>query len=94
MVSSSIFLLWDIYKLLDQSFQYLINLSFRVFKRAARINAQRLILVGTTEWQKGMVGVKILSSGEQYEIKLDELEWSVRNFFFFGDFCILFMLMS
>lgn len=47
---------------------------FRVFKRAARINAQRLILVGNTEWQKGMVGVKILSSGEQYEIKLDELE--------------------
>ncbi|KAK9192911.1 hypothetical protein WN944_003605 [Citrus x changshan-huyou] len=45
-----------------------------VFKRAARINAQRLILVGTTEWQKGMVGVKILSSGEQYEIKLDKLE--------------------
>ncbi|XP_031256568.1 histidine--tRNA ligase, chloroplastic/mitochondrial [Pistacia vera] len=45
-----------------------------VFKRAARINAQRLILVGNTEWQKGMVGVKILSSGEQYEIKLDELE--------------------
>ncbi|XWS43559.1 hypothetical protein CRYUN_Cryun16bG0114400 [Craigia yunnanensis] len=45
-----------------------------VFKRAARTNAQRLILVGNTEWQKGMVGVKILSSGEQYEIKLDELE--------------------
>lgn len=90
MVSSSIFLLWNIYKLLDQSFRYFINLSFRVFKRAARINAQRLILVGTTEWQKGMVGVKILSSGEQYEIKLDELEWSVR-IFFFGDFCVLFM---
>lgn len=90
MVSSSIFLLWNIYKLLDQSFRYFINLSFRVFKRAARINAQRLILVGTTEWQKGMVGVKILSSGEQYEIKLDKLEWSVR-IFFFGDFCVLFM---
>ncbi|XP_021669094.2 histidine--tRNA ligase, chloroplastic/mitochondrial isoform X2 [Hevea brasiliensis] len=45
-----------------------------VFKRAARINAQRLILVGNTEWQKGMVGVKILSSGEQYEVKLNELE--------------------
>ncbi|KDP29162.1 hypothetical protein JCGZ_16551 [Jatropha curcas] len=45
-----------------------------VFKRAGRINAQRLILVGNTEWQKGMVGVKILSSGEQYEVKLDELE--------------------
>ncbi|KAF2312155.1 hypothetical protein GH714_028308 [Hevea brasiliensis] len=45
-----------------------------VFKRAARINAQRLILVGNTEWQKGMVGVKILSTGEQHEVKLDELE--------------------
>ncbi|KAK6149058.1 hypothetical protein DH2020_016583 [Rehmannia glutinosa] len=45
-----------------------------VFKRAARINAQRLIIVGSEEWQKGMVGVKILSSGEQYEIKVDELE--------------------
>ncbi|KAF3441826.1 hypothetical protein FNV43_RR15741 [Rhamnella rubrinervis] len=44
-----------------------------VFKRAARINASRLILVGISEWQKGMVGVKILSSGEQHEIKLDEL---------------------
>ena len=46
----------------------------RVFKRAARINAQRLILVGSAEWQKGMVGVKILTSGEQYEVKVDELE--------------------
>ncbi|KAE8679385.1 bifunctional monodehydroascorbate reductase and carbonic anhydrase nectarin-3-like [Hibiscus syriacus] len=45
-----------------------------VFKRAARTNAQRLILVGNTEWQKGMVVVKVLSSGEQNEIKLDELE--------------------
>ncbi|KAK2974713.1 hypothetical protein RJ640_007140 [Escallonia rubra] len=45
-----------------------------VFKRAARINARRLILVGSSEWQKGMVGVKILSTGEQYEIKVDELK--------------------
>ncbi|KAL5546122.1 hypothetical protein UlMin_005809 [Ulmus minor] len=45
-----------------------------VFKRAARINADRLILVGSSEWQRGMVGVKILSSGEQSEIKLDELD--------------------
>ncbi|XP_062117325.1 histidine--tRNA ligase, chloroplastic/mitochondrial [Humulus lupulus] len=45
-----------------------------VFKRAARINAERLILVGSSEWQRGMVGVKILSSGKQHEIKLDELE--------------------
>jgi histidyl-tRNA synthetase len=47
---------------------------FRVFKRAARINAHKLILVGSSEWQRGMVVVKILSSGEQYEVKLDELE--------------------
>lgn len=47
----------------------------RVFKRAARINANRLILVGNSEWQKGMVVVKILSSGKQFEIKIDELEW-------------------
>ncbi|KAM7468205.1 hypothetical protein LguiB_015767 [Lonicera macranthoides] len=45
-----------------------------VFKRAARINANRLILVGNSEWQKGMVVVKILSSGKQFEIKIDELE--------------------
>uniref|UniRef100_A0A2N9ET78 histidine--tRNA ligase n=1 Tax=Fagus sylvatica TaxID=28930 RepID=A0A2N9ET78_FAGSY len=45
-----------------------------VFKRAARINAHKLILVGSSEWQRGMVVVKILSSGEQYEVKLDELE--------------------
>ncbi|KAK4485527.1 hypothetical protein RD792_008169 [Penstemon davidsonii] len=45
-----------------------------VFKRAARINAERLILVGSAEWQNGMVRVKILSSGEQYEIKVDQLE--------------------
>lgn len=46
----------------------------RVFKRAKRVNAARLIFVGADEWQKGMVGVKNLSTGEQYEIKVDELE--------------------
>ncbi|KAI3721629.1 hypothetical protein L2E82_32646 [Cichorium intybus] len=45
-----------------------------VFKRAARINARRLILVGSAEWEKGMVVVKILSSGEQYQVNVDELE--------------------
>ncbi|XP_027350748.1 histidine--tRNA ligase, chloroplastic/mitochondrial-like isoform X2 [Abrus precatorius] len=45
-----------------------------VFKRAARTNAVRLVLVGNSEWQKGMVGVKILSTGEQYEVKLDDLK--------------------
>ncbi|WCJ34502.1 Histidine--tRNA ligase chloroplastic/mitochondrial [Euphorbia peplus] len=44
------------------------------FKRATRINAERLILVGRKEWEKGMVGVKILSSNEQYEVKLDDLQ--------------------
>ncbi|GJS89060.1 histidine--tRNA ligase, chloroplastic/mitochondrial [Tanacetum coccineum] len=45
-----------------------------VFKRAARINARRLILVGSAEWQRGMVSVKILSTGEQSEVNVDELE--------------------
>ncbi|PWA80587.1 histidyl-tRNA synthetase 1 [Artemisia annua] len=45
-----------------------------VFKRAARINAHRLILVGSAEWQRGMVSVKILSTGEQSEVNVDELE--------------------
>ncbi|CAN1134800.1 Histidine--tRNA ligase, chloroplastic/mitochondrial [Linum perenne] len=45
-----------------------------VFKRAARANAQRLILVGTKEWEKGMVSVKILASNEQFEVKVDELD--------------------
>ncbi|KAK7245100.1 hypothetical protein RIF29_39934 [Crotalaria pallida] len=45
-----------------------------VFKRAARTNAQRLVLVGSSEWQRGMVGVKILSTGEQYTVKLDDLK--------------------
>ncbi|XAR65791.1 Histidine--tRNA ligase [Bertholletia excelsa] len=45
-----------------------------VFKRAARINARRLILVGSSEWQRGMVCVKILESGEQYEVKIDDME--------------------
>ncbi|GJT33306.1 histidine--tRNA ligase, chloroplastic/mitochondrial [Tanacetum coccineum] len=45
-----------------------------VFKRAARINARRSILVGSTEWQRVMVSVKILSTGEQSEVNVDELE--------------------
>jgi len=45
-----------------------------VFKRAARTNAERLVLVGNSEWQRGMVRVKILSTGEQYEVKLDDLK--------------------
>ncbi|KAL4576126.1 hypothetical protein LXL04_012215 [Taraxacum kok-saghyz] len=45
-----------------------------VFKRAARINARRLILVGSAEWERGMVSVKILGTGEQYEVDVGELE--------------------
>ncbi|KAK4362007.1 hypothetical protein RND71_017248 [Anisodus tanguticus] len=53
-----------------------------VFKRAARINTRRLILVGKAEWQKGMVNVKTLSTGEQLEIKLDELDPSLVDSLF------------
>ncbi|XP_010558175.1 PREDICTED: histidine--tRNA ligase, chloroplastic/mitochondrial [Tarenaya hassleriana] len=45
-----------------------------VFKRAARVNAARLVLVGKTEWEEGSVSVKILSSGEQYKVKLHDLD--------------------
>ncbi|KAK1266369.1 Histidine--tRNA ligase [Acorus gramineus] len=45
-----------------------------VFKHAERINASRLILVGSSEWQRGMVRVKNLATREEYEIKVDELE--------------------
>ncbi|KAK1400176.1 Histidine--tRNA ligase [Heracleum sosnowskyi] len=48
-----------------------------VFKRAKRVNAARLIFVGADEWQKGMVGVKNLSTGEQCEIKVDELDTKI-----------------
>uniref|UniRef100_A0A0D9VL74 histidine--tRNA ligase n=1 Tax=Leersia perrieri TaxID=77586 RepID=A0A0D9VL74_9ORYZ len=45
-----------------------------VFKHAERINAGRLILVGKSEWERGMVRVKILSTREEYEVKADELQ--------------------
>ncbi|CAH8269895.1 unnamed protein product [Arabidopsis lyrata] len=45
-----------------------------VFKRAARVNARRLVLVGKTEWEDGSVSVKVLSSGEQFQVKLNDLE--------------------
>ncbi|RRT64810.1 hypothetical protein B296_00007197 [Ensete ventricosum] len=44
-----------------------------VFKHAERVNASRLILVGNSEWQRGMVRVKVLSTREEYETKIDEL---------------------
>ncbi|RLN35583.1 hypothetical protein C2845_PM03G28160 [Panicum miliaceum] len=45
-----------------------------VFKHAERINASRLILVGNSEWERGMVRVKILSTREEFEVKADDLE--------------------
>lgn len=45
-----------------------------VFKHAERINASRLILVGKSEWERGMVRVKILSTREEFEIKSGELQ--------------------
>ncbi|XP_074581693.1 histidine--tRNA ligase, chloroplastic/mitochondrial [Curcuma longa] len=44
-----------------------------VFKHAERINASRLILVGNSEWQRGTVRVKVLSTREEYEVKINEL---------------------
>lgn len=45
-----------------------------VFKHAERINAGRLILVGNSEWERGMVRVKNLSTREEYEVAVDDLE--------------------
>ncbi|KAI3881997.1 hypothetical protein MKX03_014566 [Papaver bracteatum] len=45
-----------------------------VFKRAEKINAGRLILIGKNEWEKGLVRVKNLATFEQCDIELDKLE--------------------
>lgn len=45
----------------------------RVFKHAERIGANRLILVGNSEWQQGMVRVKDLSTREESNVKIEEL---------------------
>ncbi|KAI3996760.1 hypothetical protein MKX01_041060 [Papaver californicum] len=45
-----------------------------VFKRAEKINAGRLILIGNNEWEKGLVRVKNLATFEQYDVELDKLE--------------------
>jgi len=45
-----------------------------VFKHAERINASRLILVGNSEWERGTVRVKILSTREEFEVKAGDLE--------------------
>ncbi|KAF8746390.1 hypothetical protein HU200_013360 [Digitaria exilis] len=45
-----------------------------IVEHAERINASRLILVGNSEWERGMVRVKILSTREEFEVKAGELE--------------------
>ncbi|XBI83826.1 hypothetical protein VPH35_092272 [Triticum aestivum] len=45
-----------------------------VFKHAERVNASRLVLVGKSEWERGMVRVKILSTREEFEVKAGELQ--------------------
>lgn len=46
----------------------------RVFKHAERIKASRLILVGESEWRRGMVRVKNLANRVEEDVKIDELE--------------------
>jgi len=43
------------------------------FKQAERCGAQRLLLVGGDEWQRGAVAVKDLASRQQTEVPLDQL---------------------
>ena len=45
-----------------------------VFKHAERLNASWLVLVGKSEWERGMVRVKILSTKEEFEVKAGELQ--------------------
>ncbi|MQM08614.1 hypothetical protein Taro_041472 [Colocasia esculenta] len=45
-----------------------------VFKHSERINASRLILVGSSEWERGMVRVKNLATREEFDVKLDDLD--------------------
>ncbi|KAJ6842932.1 histidine--tRNA ligase, chloroplastic/mitochondrial [Iris pallida] len=44
-----------------------------VFKHVERINAERLILVGKSEWEQGKVRVKNLSTREECDVDINEL---------------------
>jgi len=43
------------------------------FKKAERCNATRMVIVGSTETEKGVVRVKVLETGEETEVPLGEL---------------------
>lgn len=44
-----------------------------VFKHAERLRAERLLLVGSNEWERGLVRVKDLSKREEADVPLDVL---------------------
>ena len=43
------------------------------FKHAERLGAERLVLVGESEWEKGCVRVKVLAAREESDVPMDEL---------------------
>lgn len=44
------------------------------FKRADRLGARRVVMVAPQEWQRGEVRVKDLATGEETNVKVEELE--------------------
>jgi len=47
-----------------------------VFKHADRLKAKYVILVAPSEVEQGLVRVKALDQGEQFDVPLDELpQW-------------------
>jgi histidyl-tRNA synthetase len=47
-------------------------------QHAERLNASRLVLVGSSEWSRGAVSVKDLAAREQKEVPVAELVASVQ----------------
>ena len=47
--------------------------TYRAFKHAERLQAKQIILLGTSEWGRGSVRVKNLTSREEKDILVDNL---------------------
>ena len=47
--------------------------TYRAFKHAERLQAKQIILLGTSEWERGSVRVKNLTSREDKDILVDNL---------------------
>lgn len=45
-----------------------------VFKHAERVNAKRIVIVGTTEWEKGCVRVKDLATRQESDVPVADLK--------------------